>query len=216
MFNQYLMLNKVSLSILFRLSALAISALAMASFAGTSPKANFYTLNSQISNETIDENLNKNTSNLTIHIASVVMDETVDKPQLVIRTTRNQVEILEQQRWAQPLKNEILRVVAEHLSVLLGTNKITTYPLAANKSDYIVTIQVQNFESKPSENVQMRAYWTVRRTLDNFQTSNTLEAMQAISNASPSNYDALIMAHNQNLSRLSADIAKSIAVISIN
>lgn len=140
MFNQYLMLNKVSLSILFRLSALAISALAMASFAGTSPKANFYTLNSQISNETIDENLNKNTSNLTIHIASVVMDETVDKPQLVIRTTRNQVEILEQQRWAQPLKNEILRVVAEHLSVLLGTNKITTYPLAANKSDYIVII----------------------------------------------------------------------------
>jgi|GEM_PF-5456403 len=87
MFNQYLMLNKVSLSILFRLSALAISGLAMASCAGTSPKANFYTLNSQISNETIDENLNKNTSNLTIHIASVVMDETVDKPQLVIRTT---------------------------------------------------------------------------------------------------------------------------------
>lgn len=75
---------------------------------------------------------------------------------------------------------------------------------------------MQNFESMPSENVQMRAYWTVRRTLDNFQTSNTLEAMQAISNASPSNYDALIMAHNQNLSRLSADIAKSIAVISIN
>ena len=87
MFNQYLMLNKVSLSILFGLSALAISALAIASCAGTSPKANFYTLNSQISNETIDENLNKNTSNLTIHIASVVMDETVDKPQLVIRTT---------------------------------------------------------------------------------------------------------------------------------
>ena len=126
------------------------------------------------------------------------------------------MEILEQQRWAQPLKNEISRVVAEHLSVLLGTNKIITYPLAANKSDYIVTIQVQNFESKPSENVQMRAYWTVRRTLDNFQTSNTLAAMQAILNASASNYDALIMAHNQNLSRLSADIAKSITAMSSN
>jgi len=197
-----------------RFTILMISSLLIISCAGTSPKSNFYTLNSQINNTKNDENLNKNLPTLSIHIASVLIDETVDRPQLVIRTSQNRVEILEQQRWAQPLKNEISRVVAEHLSAILATNKVTTFPLPAIKPDYIVTIQVQTFESKLSENAKLRAYWGVRRTADNMQVNDTLITTEGIPGAIINSYDALIAAHNQNLNRLSTDIAKTIITMS--
>lgn len=65
--------------------------------------------------------------NTRIVVGPVSITEIVDRPQIVTRVAPNQVAILEQERWAESLKNQITRVVGENLAMLLGTKQVSTY-----------------------------------------------------------------------------------------
>ncbi|MDQ1277092.1 MAG: uncharacterized protein QG555_131, partial [Thermodesulfobacteriota bacterium] len=55
------------------------------------------------------------TSTLTITVGPVSLPAAVDRPQLVLSVTPNQVAVDEFNRWASPLKGDIARVIAENL-----------------------------------------------------------------------------------------------------
>lgn len=185
---------------------------------GTSPKENFYTLNSQDyslshSKETAPTVI-KSLPNTVINIAPVSIIEVVDRPQIVIQISPNTVQILEQQRWAQPLKNEIGRVVAKNLSSLLNTKLITAYPTnigSGNIAGYKVQLNVQQFESNVNSNAMITINYTVRRVSDNQSLSNTVTSNQAITGSS---FSDLVLAHSQAIGVISNEIAKTIASMS--
>ncbi len=185
---------------------------------GTSPKENFYTLNSQnYELKQVDEKskeLIKSLPNVYINIAAVTVIEVIDRPQLVIKVAPNQVQILEQQRWAQPLKNEIGRVVGKNLSTLLNTHHVTNYPnssmntnLAANLIAYKVQLNVQQFESSLGSNATVTVNYTVRKLSDNHVYSDTITNTQQIAGK---NYSDLVEAHSKALGTISYEIAKAI------
>lgn len=189
---------------------------------GTSPKENFYTLNSQSYElKQVDEKsqgLIKSLPNVNINIAAVTIMELVDRPQLVIKVAPNQVQILEQQRWAQPLKNEIGRVVAKNLSTLLNTHHVTNYPtsimntnLADNLIAYKVQLNVQQFESNLGSNAMVTVNYTVRKLSDNHFYSDTITNTQQITGK---NYSDLVEAHSKALGTISYEIAKAIISMS--
>ena len=67
-------------------------------------------------------------------------------PQIVVNTGPNQVRLDEFNRWASPLQNNIVRVVAQNLVTLLGTPQVTLFQEALNAdSEYHVAIEVQSF-----------------------------------------------------------------------
>ena len=185
---------------------------------GTSPKENFYTLNSQNyelkqTNEKPQEFI-KSLPDVYINIAAVTIIEVVDRPQLVIKLAPNQVQILEQQRWAEPLKNEIGRVVAKNFSTLLNTHHVTYYPtgsintkLVANLVAYKVLLNVQQFESSLGSNATVTVNYTVRKLTDNQVSSDTITNTQQITGK---NYADLVEAHSRALGIISHEIAKAI------
>ena len=60
----------------------------------------------------------------SVVISRTNVPDLVDRPQLVLRTNGNQVMLSEQYRWAEPLRHEIPRVIANDLGELLDSSAV--------------------------------------------------------------------------------------------
>lgn len=147
-------------------------------------------------------------ANLSVVVGPVSIPAIVDLPQIVVNTGPNQVTLDEFNRWASPLQNNISRVVAENLVVLLDTPRVSLFQQSLNAdADYRVAIEVQSFESAPGDAATLNAVWIVRNTRDGkSQTGRT-----TVREPSPGKaYDELAAAHSRALARMSQDIADAI------
>jgi uncharacterized lipoprotein YmbA len=180
------------------LSALLLTA------CGTPPQERFFTLASEPPSQV---SFNSASPAFVVMVGPVTVPDVVDRPQLVLRTSPSRVEILEQARWAAPLKNEIARVVADHLARLLpGARAATSAERASGTPDYRVLIDIQRFDSAPQEGATIQASWTVRP-----QNGSALTGRSLVSEPAGAGYDALVAAHSRALAAVSRDIAAAIA-----
>ena len=145
-------------------------------------------------------------------VGPVSIPGVVDRPQFTLQTPPNGVAIDEFNRWAEPLNENIARVVAGDLAVLLGTPLVTTKPLANFDPAYRITIDVQRFESvrgqtPGSSAVVVEAVWVIRRTQGGAAHSGRTVAGES---AQGDGFDALASAHSRALAKVSADIALAI------
>jgi uncharacterized protein len=151
---------------------------------------------------------------LRIAVGPISLPEVVDRPQLVVRSGPNQVTLIDEHRWAESLKGEIPRVIAENLSRLLATGQVWSYPQnAAGAFDFRVLVDIQRFESTPGQMAAIDALWTVQRSSKEGVVSKTGRSMvqQPIAGKG---YDALVVAHSRALGEISREIAESIRVFS--
>jgi hypothetical protein len=98
-----------------------------------------------------------------VAIGPVTVPEALDRMQIVLRVAPNQYAISDGERWSEPLKRGIPRVIAEQLGQRLPAARIAVHlQYAAQDADYRVLIDVLRFESVPGEGVTLEAAWTVR------------------------------------------------------
>ena len=143
------------------LAAVAVACAVVILAVGCStPPSRFYTLSAATTPSTTS-------SDVSVVVGPVSVPAAVDRPQIVVSTSANQVWLDEFNRWASPLQNNIARVVAENLVAMLGTPRVTMFPqtLSAD-ADYRVAIEVQRFDSAPGEAATLDAVWTISRTKD--------------------------------------------------
>jgi hypothetical protein len=101
--------------------------------------------------------------------------------------------------------------VAENLGAILGTPRVTLFPLTLNvEVDYRVQIEVRNFESVPGKLASLDAVWTVRRTKNGKSDTGRTSVREPVQE---NTYDALAAAHSRALARLSQDIADSVSAL---
>jgi hypothetical protein len=177
--------------------------LAAAVLAGCSspPKTNFYTLSPAASAPArADAKVP-----YSVAIGPVGVPESLDRPQMVVRTGANQVSIAEFERWAGPLKSEIALAIAENLKPLLGGASVFTYPQGVN-ADVNVSLDVQRFESVLGEAATVEVLWQVR-ALKGAPTSGRSTVREA---AGGPGYEALVAAYARALAAVSRDIAAAI------
>jgi uncharacterized lipoprotein YmbA len=145
---------------------------------------------------------------IAIAVGAARLNDVVDRPQLVTRASENRVQILEQQRWAEPLKAGIPRVVAANLGRLLGTARASAYPHAeASDVAYRVGLDVQRLESRPGDGVTVDVAWSVRARNAAAARSGRSVVTEA---AQGGDYEALVAAHSRALERVSREIAEAI------
>jgi uncharacterized lipoprotein YmbA len=145
---------------------------------------------------------------VSIAVGAARVGETYDRPQLVIRASDNRVHILEQQRWAEPLKSGIARVVAADLGRLLGTSHTTAYPRAeASGTGYRVALDVQRFDATPGSGVEVDVAWRVTRV----PSGGAEEGRTTTSERAGDEYEALVAAQSRALATVSGDVAQAIA-----
>jgi hypothetical protein len=186
-----------------RISAGPVLLLAAVALAGCSspPKTNFYTLSPAASAPARAEAR----APYGVAIGLVAVPESLDRPQMVMRTGANQVSIAEFERWAGPLKSEIALAIAENLKPLLDGASVFTYPQGA-VADVNVSVDVQRFESVLGEAATVEVLWQVR-PLKGTPKSGRSTVREAATGAG---YDSVVAAHGRALAAVSRDIAAAI------
>ena len=147
---------------------------------------------------------------VSIAVGAARVPEMYDRPQLVVRASDNRVRLLEQERWAEPLKSAIPRVVAADLGRLLGTARTTAYPAAESRdTGYRVTLDVQRFDATPGQGADVDVAWHVHRLAGGAIRDGRTTAHEAASGE----YEALVAAQSRALATVSRDIAQAIAAL---
>jgi len=79
---------------------------------------------------------------LAIGVGPVKLPLYLDRPYILIRTSANEFDSSGFDRWTEPLKNNITNVLAENLSVLLATDRISVFPwTGSTELDYQVLVE---------------------------------------------------------------------------
>lgn len=141
-----------------------------------------------------------------VMVGPVSVPASVDQPQFVVQVAPNRVEVDEFNRWAAPLNDGISRAIAGDLAAQLGT-EVATARLANFNPAYVITLDVQRFDSIRGQASLIEAVWTVRRTANGVTRSGRTLARVAVQGDS---FEALAAAHSHALAMVSSDIAATI------
>ncbi|MBN2125080.1 MAG: membrane integrity-associated transporter subunit PqiC [Deltaproteobacteria bacterium] len=97
---------------------------------------------------------------LSIEIASLHLPQYLERPQIVLQSSRNRLELAEFDQWGGNLRKNMMRVLAKNLSQLLATPRVSISPYSPQGSpDYRVELTVMNFERDPGGRVRLCVQW---------------------------------------------------------
>lgn len=171
---------------------------------GTSPKPDFYHLEQSVSTQ-----LTGLERGVAIGIGPVNMAPYLDRPQIVTRAGNHKLELSEFNRWSEPLKSSVSRVIAVKLSNLLETNRVFLLPRREKSIplDYQVTIDIARFDGELGGDANLTARWTI---YDKSEKA-ILTKVSIITEASGGEgFEHLVAAENRALQMLSREIAEAI------
>jgi len=100
---------------------------------------------------------------MVLGIGPVRLPEYLDRPQIVTRQSVNRLQLADSHRWAEPLGENILRVLGENLSALLGTERILLHPWPSSRAtDYQLLVEILHFENESDGAARLVALWSVK------------------------------------------------------
>ena len=186
--------------IMKRIFPIIICALALGSCSIGYPS--FYTLSA--------EGPSPDTDGIRIGVGPVILAEYMDRPNLVVQTSANQMEVAERHLWAGDLDNSISRVLSVNLGRQLNTGNFRTYPwLRDSEVDYQVAMDIREFVAGSDGYAHLEANWRVYSLPGRkLNASKTFIDKEPIKKES---FESMVAAQSELLRRLSVDIAKNIS-----
>ena len=101
--------------------------------------------------------------NTVLGIGPVTIPGYLDRPQLVTRVESNEVRLSGVARWAEPLREGVLRVLRQDLLVASGARSVVLYPWSAGALvEVVVAVDLLGFEPDARGNATLVARWSVR------------------------------------------------------
>ena len=171
---------------------------------GTPAKLNYYTLTAQDTARGTAPDARA----LKIFVGPVTIPEGVDRPQMVVRTSPNQVEIEDLDRWGEPLKAAIPRLVAETLARQLGTSDVMTSRQSATLDfDFRVAIDIDRFDFSVGEGAAVDATWTLRGGKDSTLRTGHARVREPGGGGDP---QAMAAAQSRAIEKVAGNIAEAI------
>lgn len=139
-----------------------------------------------------------------IGVVPVRLPDYLNHNVIVTRESDNELVLAKFNEWAAPLSANITSVLTENLSMLVGTDRVTTIPSNV-ATDREVSVEIINFERDAKGDVVLLARWTIvgdsgRRLLAMRRSGFRAEGV-------PMEYGAIAGAMSQLLGELSRDIA---------
>jgi uncharacterized lipoprotein YmbA len=149
---------------------------------------------------------------LSITVGPVTLPEHLDRRGIVTHDQRYRVNSAEFDRWAEPLDQNITRVLSENLTVLIPSNQVVAYPPYTSQIvDFKVPVRIISFGTSPDGRVVLSATWRLH------DATNAPGKPTRTMYSSPRRSDdvvALVEAMSQVIEQLSRDIANAIIAAS--
>lgn len=186
-------------------SALPVALLAafLAACAGT-PPATFYTL---------DDGRPPppgRSPSPSVAVLAPSLPELIDRPQLVLRGKENRIVLSEQQRWAEPLGQDIARLFARDLGELLDSSRVLALPADVQRlaPDFRLSLDIQRLDAIAGEGANLDVVWHLAA-----RSGPPLVGRSTLSEAvGPADDDpgALVAAQRRVLRRAAGEVAAAI------
>jgi uncharacterized lipoprotein YmbA len=100
---------------------------------------------------------------VSVAIVEVNLPELVDRPQMVVRFADHRVQISEHDRWAEPLRRQVPRLLARNLSEALNSARVVALAMDSQEFaiDFKVVVDVQHLDVVSGQQVELDAVWRV-------------------------------------------------------
>lgn len=176
---------------------------------GNPPATRFYMLtpltNSEMAPQPAVE-LPEARQRASVELAPVAIPRYLDRPQIVTRISAHELNLAEFDQWAEPLSDNVTRVLAENLTRLLSTHgmEVLSEP-RANRSAYRVGVTLMRFECGADNECVLQAHWTLAE--ERHQPVRVENAFEVRIPLEASGYNAMVGAMSRALGALSRDIA---------
>jgi len=126
---------------------------------GRSPATKFYLLETELAAQAAPAAL---PAGFSIGVGPVKVPRYLSLPMLVTRTGMNEMQSDEFHQWAEPLPENITRVMSADLLQLTGAAHAFAFPWrSAIPIDVQVIVNVMQFDATPDGNVTLKAQWSL-------------------------------------------------------
>jgi len=150
--------------------------------------------------------------NALLQIGPISLPRYLDRSQIVSRSSGNQVDLAEFDRWSEPLHESFTRVLAGNLGTLLPTDDILIYPNrgSADETFYQLKMEVTRFDGRRDGEVTLEARWIVvgQRNRKVLPQARSLYTAPVAGN----DYAGYVAALNRTMEKLSREIADKVRV----
>jgi len=146
---------------------------------------------------------------LSIGVGPVTLPSLSDREEMVTLGAGNTVDIAPFQRWAAPLKANIVQVLQQNMARQLPNDLLRSYPWSAfGDVDQHIVIEIIRFDALLGNTVTLEANWAVMddATRQLLKSGHTLISL-ALPDAS---YAAAALAFSQALQRMGTELATAI------
>ena len=197
---------------LFRPKQLAIIILWLAlagCLGGPSAPTNFYML-SALSPTQAGTSAATAEGPIRIGLATVVVPEYLNRNEIVVNLDNTVYQLAEFNQWAEPLSDNLTRVLEENLTNLLRDDLIEVF-LASDSSipsDYRLEVDVLRLDGNLGDQVTLVAQWALLAAEEEDLILLRRSAYQE--SAADNTYKGLVMAKSRTVEKLSQDMAAAI------
>lgn len=149
----------------------------------------------------------KSRPQLSLGIGPVQIPRLLRRPQLIVRKSPTEIDLVEKHQWGGSLREDLTRAFTDNLATLLGTEKIETYPWKHDfKPNYQIRINIEQLDGDLDKTVTLKARWRLMRSHKVIKVKHS--TIQVAVNGK--DYNAYVKAQSEAVYRLSQEIAKNI------
>lgn len=151
----------------------------------------------------------RNDTVTTIGINPVVVPRYLDRPQIMTKAGDNEYRLSELNVWAEPLQDNITRVIARNLDSIPCTEIVTIPRTGSQQLRYRLTGEILRLEGAPGGRAVLEARWSIT---DEGSKKVIVSKTSTYSEQTPSgDHGALVHAYNRMLESFSREISASLS-----
>jgi len=149
---------------------------------------------------------------VSLLVGPVEIAKHLDRPEIVTFASANQIQLAEFDRWAEPLGDNLTRVLAENLAVLVPTDRIATFPEKRRQTyDLQVALAVSTLEVRSDNRMTMVVQWTL---LGDDGRDVLVDRRSTFSEQAAPGYEAMAGTISATVAKLSREIAEAVRTAS--
>jgi uncharacterized lipoprotein YmbA len=182
----------------------------LSSFTTAQPdRSRFYTLTAQAEPQA---SINTSLGDISLGVGPVRLPGYLDREELVTRAAQNRFDVSQNDRWIEPLEENVTSVLAQNLYTLLKSERIVRYPWPnSRRITHQVEVEILRFEPTVANEAQLAARWVVVDATTKQPLANKTSVIKRpIKGATK---DAAVDALSQTLADFSRDIAEGILAV---
>jgi uncharacterized protein len=149
---------------------------------------------------------------ISLGVGPVRIPGYLDREELVTRVAENRFDVSQNDRWIEPLEENVSRVLAQNLYTLLKTERIVRYPWPSSRRvTHQVEVEVLRFEPNTAREAELSARWVIVDTATKQSLANKTSFIKRPVNSDSK--ETAVDALSEALADLSREIADAVRTV---